>query len=483
MKHLAAAVLVLAGAGAFACSRSGESSRHPAVRPSGNGLWFANGFASEQDQAESLSSLPPGGFSWVLVPSAKVVSRDGRWTVERQPAPPRPISGPAVSAVIEAGRDATAVFEGRDKDARKSLEEALGLAAAQSARDSRFGRVSGVHFDFPVTAAAAPSAALAIRAIRSRLPAGTFVSMAFSEPMPEAGAEKYADLASAVDGFVAMVFGRQQDRAEPADVDILGKPWWAAYSPNAEGLWKGRDGVEKGILPEGFLKRLSDDPARLRFQHDMDVEERAGFGYDFHVRRSLLLDGRPFGAGDEVVFRQPFLTDLVRRLGRDTTGRPNAAGRIFRFSGASDADRIFTVPALAYVLRGGSLDPALRVSVARSSGTITVAAENVSPMPSALSRTSNWIEVDLGRPGIRDVRNAGFDRYEIFTASGARVSLGRASRVRFFETLIGPNEKIQQASILVRPPVPASCCRYRYHVLSATGEEMAADWQSGAAGK
>src|SRR5262249_52999417 len=156
--------------------------------------------------------------------------------------------------------------------------------------------------------------------------------------------------------------------------------------------WKGRDGAQKGTLPEGFLKRLSDDPASLRFQHDMEVEERAGFGYEFRFRRALLLDGRQFAAGDEVVFRHPFVTDLVRGIGRDTTGRPNAAGRIFRLSGTSDADRIFTLPALAQVLRGGSLDPVLHVSVGSSSGTITVSAENASPMPSALSRTANWIE-------------------------------------------------------------------------------------------
>ena len=49
---------------------------------------------------------------------------------------------------------------------------------------------------------------------------------------------------------------------------------------------------------------------------------------------------------------------------------------------------------------------------------------------SAISRTSNWIEVDLGRPGIRDVRNAGFERFEVYSPAGARVSLGAvAARV------------------------------------------------------
>jgi hypothetical protein len=276
------------------------------VRPSGNGLWFADGFASEQDQAASLASLSGGGFSWILVPAAKVENRDGRWTIVRVPPPPRPISGAAVSAVVEAGKDAVAVFEGSDKNARKELEDSLGLAAAGAAKDARFGLVSGVHLDLPMTAAAAPAAALAVRSMRSRLPAGTFVSVTFSENVPEAGAERYADLASAVDGFAAMVIGRDRDRADPAAVDLLGKPWWAGYSPNAEGRWKGRDGSEKGTLPEGFLARLSDDPSKLRFQHDMEVEERVGYGYEFRVRRPVLLDARAFAAGDEVIFRQPF---------------------------------------------------------------------------------------------------------------------------------------------------------------------------------
>jgi hypothetical protein len=43
--------------------------------------------------------------------------------------------------------------------------------------------------------------------------------------------------------------------------------------------------------------------------------------------------------------------------------------------------------------------------------------------------------VDIERPGVRDIRPGGFDRYEVYADNGKPVSLGRARRVRFFETL------------------------------------------------
>jgi hypothetical protein len=90
----------------------------------------------------------------------------------------------------------------------------------------------------------------------------------------------------------------------------------------------------------------------------------------------------------------------------------------------------------------------------------------------------NWIEVDLDRPGVRDIRPGGFDRYEVYAANGRRVSLGRAQRVRFYETLVGPFEKIAPAVIVTLRPPPPRCCRFRLHLLAAAGPEVAADWQN-----
>jgi hypothetical protein len=74
------------------------------------------------------------------------------------------------------------------------------------------------------------------------------------------------------------------------------------------------------------------------------------------------------------------------------------------------------------------------------------------------------------------VRPGGFDRYEVFGSNGRPVSLGRAARLRFYETLIGPSERIEPAAILVPRGAPPGCCRFRLHLLAATGTEFATDW-------
>jgi hypothetical protein len=476
MKRAFARALLLLGAAASGCGRTGLPGKTAAARPAGNGIWFANGFAGEREESEALSAISRGGFSWVLLPAVRMEKKGALWTAARLPLPPVPVTGIVVSAIIEAGEDAAAALVSRDKAERRLFEDGLALAIKTASSEPRIGKVTGVHLDLPVVAETAPGFPDALRRIRRRLPAGLFVSMTLTGPPPAAdGQERLQELAGAVDGFVAMVFG-EDVQADPLAVDELGRRWWAGYSPNAEGRWKSRDGRERGTLPEGFLKGLSDDP-RLEFQHDMEVEERVGFAYFFRVRRPITVQGVSFAAGDEVFFRQPSLPDMIRRLGKDTAGRRYAAGRVFRVAGASDSERIFTLPALNEIQLGRSLVPALHVSVERGDGTVTLSVANASVLPSALSRTSNWIEVDLTRPGIRDVRYGGFDRYEVFTATGQRVSLGRSSRIRFYETLIGPSEKIEPAVILVRSPVPTDCCRFRYHLIAASGPEVATEWQ------
>jgi hypothetical protein len=270
-----------------------------------------------------------------------------------------------------------------------------------------------------------------------------------------------------------MVFG-EGGRASPASIDLLGKSWWVGYSPNAEGRSTGvRDGVS---LPESFLARLSDDPA-LEFRQDMNVEEKAGLGYIFLPRHALALEGRNFSAGDQIVFRQPSIADMIRGFGSELAGWRFARGRVIRLAGKSESDRIFTLAALNEILLGHSLSPDLRVSIERVAGAVTVSAQNLSPLPSILSRSTNWIEVDLDRPGVRDIRPGGFDRYEVLTAGGRRVSLGRGERVRLYETLVGPFEKIATAVIVPLHPPPDGCCRFRLHLLAAAGPEVASDWK------
>ena len=466
---------VLLAVFAFACERSPETPRIPPARPTGNGVWYEEGFATEQDEARALSAISAGGYSWLLLPAARIEKRGTRWEVDRVAGPPAAVSGVAVSPIIQGGRDVSEALLARESGSRRLLEDGLVRAIKEVASDPRFRRIAGVHLDLGLTPQTAPACGELLRRIRSRLPRGLFVSVTLAETGPAEGQERLAPLAVAADGFVALVFGRE-DRADPTAVDQLGRSWWAAYSPNADGIWKGRRGQDRGALPEGLLARMSDDP-KLQLQHDMEVEESAGYGYTFRVRRPVEVEGRFFGVGDEIFFHQPLWTELVRRLGRDNVGRRHSAGRVIRLAGRSDSDRIFTLPAFNDILAGRPLVPALRVALHPTDATISLAAENASAIPSVVSRIVNWIEVDLARPGVRDVRVGGFDRYELYDASGQRVSMGRASRVRFYETLIGPFERIEPAVIVARPPLAPGCCRVRYHVLSIGGPEAATDWR------
>ena len=476
-RELRAAALVLAATVLASC-RGRVPGRTVPARPSGNGVWFAEGFGGERDEAEALSALRRGGFSWVLLPAARVERRENRWVVVRLAPPPRPVPGFVVSPVVFGGADAGAALASKDVRARRAFEDALVLAVKTVVdEEGRLGPLGGVHLDLALTPETAPPCAEIVRRIRRRLPAGLFLSLTLKFPPPPAeGREKLKPLAAAVDGLVAMVFG-EDESADPDETDLLGRAWWAGYAPNAEGRWRNRRGEDRGVLSEGFLAGLADDP-RIEFRHDMEVEERAGFGYLFRARRPVVVQGRRFEAGDEVAFRQPFWTDLIRGLGRDLAGRRFGRGRVFRLSGRSESDRIFTLTALNDILLGRPLVPNLQVSLRQGASAVTVSLENASALPSALSRVVNWIEVDLTRPGIRDVQLGGFDRFEVYAPNGRRVSPGRSSRVRFYETLIGPNEKIAPAVILMRGPVPAACCRVRYHLLAAAGPEAATDWKT-----
>jgi hypothetical protein len=127
---------------------------------------------------------------------------------------------------------------------------------------------------------------------------------------------------------------------------------------------------------------------------------------------------------------------------------------------------------LTEITVGRSLSPNLRISIEGGPDSVSVAAQNLSPVPSILSRTTNWVEVDLERPGVRDIRPGGFDRYEVYADNGKPVSLGRARRVRFFETLVGPFERIAPAIIVTHRPAPSGCCPFRVHMQSAAGPEV-----------
>lgn len=469
-----AAVLVLAVA-ASSCFRGRASSKAGAGVPAGNGIWFANGFAGQESENEAEAALSRGGFSWVLLPAARIERRDGRWFIVKLKPPPGPFARLPVSLVIEGGPDAALALSSNQAAVRRSLEDTLAVAGRTVIGDgTRFGSVKGIHLDLPLTEETTPAYGALVQRVRRRLPSELFLSVSLRFDAPAGEKKKLWPLAPAADGLIAMIFG-EHDRAGPASADLLGKPWWAGYEPGSEGRWTSGKGDDRGSLPESFLAALSDDP-RMDFHLDVEIGGGAGVGYIFKARRSFAVGSRQFVAGDEIAFRQPSITDMVRQLRTDIAGRRFARGRVVRLAGASESERFFTLAALNEILLGRPLLPSLRVSVEPGKNSVSVSAENLSPFPTLLSQTSNWIEVDLTQPGIRDVHPGGFDRYEVYAANGRRVSLGRAERVRFYETLVGPSEKIEPAMILMRRGAPSGCCRLRFHLLAASGAEVASDW-------
>ncbi len=471
----AASVLLLLAASA--CARPGTPARRTAFSPAGNGVWFANGFDGLDAEKEAERLLSGGSFSWVLLPAARIERREGRWFVVKLQPPPEPLARLPVSLVIGAGPDAASALSSKDAASRRSLEDALAVAGRTVIGDgTRFGSVKGIHLDLPFTAETAPACGALVQRVRRRLPPELFVSVTLRADIPAGGEKKLRPLAGAADGLIAMVFG-DQDQVDPGVADLLGKPWWAGYAPGSGGRWTSGRGEDRGPLPGKFLARMSDDP-RLDFRQDLDIGRAGGLTQVFTALRPFTLESRQFAAGDEIVFRQPLIAGMIRQLETDVAGRRFARGRVVRLPGASESERLFTLAASNDALLGRSLLPSLRVSVQPGRDSVGVLAQNLSPFPTVLSRTSNWIEVDLTRPGIRDVRPGGFDRYEVFAANGRRVSLGRAARVRFYETLIDPSEKIEPALILTHRGAPPGCCRVRFHLLAASGAEVASDWTS-----
>jgi hypothetical protein len=433
--------------------------------PTGDAVWLADGLAATEPDIEP--TLARGGFATVFLPAGRLSREPTGWTAREIAAPARAFTHPVVLLVVES--DAPGPSElGTDARAR-SWGQLLWLAIEPALRErARFGRVAGVHLDVPFEPADPASFAAAVSSVRSRLPATMPLTVSLRSVPAEKDAEKWRTLAEAADGFVAFVFG-PRGGAAPAATDQLGKPWWAGYTAAAVGSATDA-GDEPGRLSEDVLARLTDDP-RVDFVEKISLKEESDSSFLVRPRTAIAIGSRTLPAGRRLEFRQPSLADMIDRMGRDLAGRRNVRGRAVLLPGASESERIFTLAALVGILSGGALEPDLRASIETGPRWIQLSAENASPNASVVSRTTNWVEVDVPGGGIRDVQSGGFDRYEVFGPDGQPSLLGRATRVRFYETLVSPYEKIEAARITLRR-TPAGCCALRVHVLAASGKEV-----------
>jgi len=439
--------------------------------PAGDAVWFEDGVGTDSDRIEE--ALVRGGISTVFVPGARL-SREGvRWRSHELPPPGRPFARVRSILVVDAD-SAFGDALGR-REAIGPLADAVWLAIKNVFRDMRrYGPVTGVHLDLPFTAASAESYGALLSSVRARLPLPMLlsISLRFSPSSPEQK-EKMKSLA-ACDGVLAFLFG-EDNSADPLTVDSLEMPWWAGYSATARGVWQDASGENRRSVPEWILAQLSDDP-RVEFLQNVSLKEESGQTLLLRPRVPISL-GEPYSlrAGDHLSFRQPLLSDMLFHMRSDMAGRRFARGRVVALAGRSENERLFTVAALVDVLTGKPAKPDLHVVAETARGSVTVSAENLSPHASVISRTSNWVEIQIPSAGIQDVQPGGFDRFEVYAADRTPVTMALATTVRFYETLIEPFERIEPARILVSRPFSKGCCQTRYHFIAASGQEVLSD--------
>jgi hypothetical protein len=429
----AAALLVVS------CRKGTESSAAARARPPrGDAVWFANpAGAVEAGMEERLARLSAAA---VFLPAGTL----GGAAFEPVAGPEPPVAGAPVVLVVRCAPDIAAALgtgAGLDPDATASrLAEGLRSLAGS---DGPFGRVAGVHLDFPFSAASAKKSGALLAALKTKMP-GVWISIAapFS-PATEDAREALQPLTDQADALVVPVFGFDA-RGDAASADLLGRPWWAEFGAATQGAIVPADGSSRVAgASEKWLDPLTGNP-RVDFENDLSVPDASFAAFHLIARGPVRLD---------------------------------ALGRLLVFDGAEEASRVFPVAAMEDVILGRSLLPAFVASVSPAGrGAIAIEAANRSPHASIASRTSNWVEVDLAPAHPEDVALGGFDRYAAYDAAGHPVTLGRATRVRLFETLIAPNETVSAARIVLRGKPPVPCCRWRTQLIAASGSEEKTEW-------
>ena len=472
---VAAAIAVLLAAD---CRKAPKGAAAGSTRaPKGDVVWFADPVAAGEPGIED--ALQRIGAAAVFLPAGEIAFEGGRWTVQPDTLPPRRLERVPAVLVLRARPEQAGAFGGEDGSAAKTMAGAITAALKPSLDPTGpYGRVIGVHLDFPFSGAAAPGYAEFVKALRAGLPPGTFVSVSLgTAPALEADRKKLQPLLEASDALVAFAF-RDGETASPPAVDALRRPWWPAFGTAGHGVLSSAGGGPSVGVSERTLDPLSGSP-RADLTNDLSQNDASVSAFHIAVREPATVDGLSLKPGDRIDFRLPSQTELLFQLGSVLAGRHFALGRLIQFEGASDAERILPVAAFEDVLLGRSLTPEIAVSAqAIGRNAVSVDAVNRSTHPSIVSRVSNWVEVDIAPARPADVQLGGFDRYEVYDSNGRPVTPGRATRVRLFETMIGPNEAVSTARIVVRGALPRACCPYRVHAIAAAGPEVVTDWVS-----
>ncbi|HEY2797746.1 MAG TPA: hypothetical protein VGK26_07645 [Thermoanaerobaculia bacterium] len=471
---LGEAALLLSGSG---CRKTPGPAAGATRAPKGDAVWFADpSAASEAGIEDALQRI---GTVAVFLPAGEIALESGRWGLHADAPPTHPFGRLPAVLVLRARPDLAGAFAGEDGAAAKSMAASIATSLRSLlAAGGPYGRVVGLHLDFPISGVAAPGYAAFVQSLRAALPLGTFVSIAIGDPpADEASRKKLQPLLDAADALVAFTF-RDGETVSPVMIDALRRPWWPAFGTAGHGVRSTPDGGPAEGVAERFLDPLVGSP-RLDFSNDLSRNDAAIEAFHLAVREPVRFEGLALDAGDRVDFRLPVQTEMLYQLGSVLAGKHFALGRLIQFEGASDAERLLPLAAFEDVLLGRSLAPQPQVTVQPAGrNAVTVDLVNKSSHASVVSRLSNWVEVDLAPAHAADVQLGGFDRYEVYDGNGRPVTPGRASRVRLYETLLAPRETVSTARIVVRGALPKACCAYRLRTIAAAGPEVAQDWTS-----
>lgn len=467
--------LLLAALAVGACHKVPAPAAASAVRvPKGDVLWFVDPVAAADATLDG--ALQRLGAAAVLLPGGTLGSAPGPNAFTSVSPPPHPFEHAPVVLVVSADESlAAALSQGNGPEA-ENLARAAAPALSREIASGEFGRVAGIHLDFPFTVRSAARYAALISRLRPLLPAGLFVSISV-RTLPSTPEERKAvgPLFDASDALVAFVFGTGP-RVDTIAVEALGRPWWAAYDMRASGELVKSGETAGAPVPERLLEPLSGSP-RFQFENDLSVNDPSVSAFTLTARAPLQQDGLSIAPGDRIVFRLPSVSEMLFQLGSNLAGKRHVLGRAALFGGKNEGERVFEVAALEDVLLGRALAPVLDVRVQPGGrNALTVELSNRTHHASVPSRVDNWVEVDLFPAHPADVQVGGFDRYEVYDRAGHPVTPGRAASVRLFETLISPLETVTPARIVARGALPKVCCRYRVHAVSASGPEVATDW-------
>ncbi len=473
--------LLLAGAVAAGCHRSaGKEAAAPTpgapALPKGDVVWLEEPLASAEPGLEA--ELVRLGAAGLLLPAGTVARSPEGWKVEADAPPPQAFAHVPVVLVLRAGDDLAAGLAGAAGPEAEAVARGTSASVAATIRSGAYGRVIGVHLDFPFGPAGAGRYANIVAALKAGLPAGTFVSISVRAlPAGEEDRKRTQPLFAAADVLAAFVFGAGP-RVDPVAIDALGRPWWATYDTRTTGTVTSAAGEARERVSGKYLDGLTGNP-RIEMENDLSANDASISAFTLTARGPVRWNGLSLQAGDRVSFAVPSIGELLFELGSNLAGKHRALGRAVVFDGAVEAERLFTLAAFEDVVLGRSLSPALEATV-RPAGRNAIAVElvNGAHHASIVSRVANWVEVDLSPAHPGDVQLGGFDRYEVYDAEGRPVTPGRASRVRLFETLLTPGEVVTPARIVVRGALPRDCCRYRIHASAAAGPEIATDWMT-----